>query len=163
MFHLFDNSSTLVRVLGNLTIISVAVIFAVQLSLSVYERDKSDFIEYTSPPTIMDPISLETRLNFSPGNSFVVEYHVKKYEIGCFAEYITFANGPVSIQFPARKSQFLGQRGTSSENNLRVLLELPTQIPKGEYEIQLVVYPTCDGIQRDAFTLDDGQTKIRVL
>lgn len=162
MFSFFTHSSLFVRVVGNLTLLALVIIVATKVSLSWYESDKSEFIKFTSPPVISNGTTLEPQTTFAPGDSFAIEYHFTKYEIGCFAEYINFVNGPVSIQFPGRKSRFLDPRGSSTDLSVNVLLTLPTQMPAGTYDVQLVVYPTCDGISRDAFIVSGHDLKINV-
>jgi len=162
MFNLFKNSSPMVRNLGNIIMFALVVTIAAQATTYFYDGDRRDFLAFSSAPKVLSSDTLEPAHNFVPGDAMVLEYNLIKKEVGCHADYQNVLVGPVDYQFPTRKSQFLGQRGTSSRVTARVLLQLPDHLPKGVYQVQLAVFPTCDGIPRDAFRMGNPTPTIAV-
>ena len=124
----------------------------VQVTNYFYEHDKSEFLEFSSSPKILNTEFQETH-TVEQGGGFIIEYNLIKHEIGCFAEYQNTLVGPVSWQMPPRKSQFIGDRGTVSRNVTRIFSQIPEKLPKGIYQVQLAVFPICDGVPRDAFRM----------
>lgn len=161
-FNLFENSAPPVKFFGNLIMVALIVLTTIQFTTYVYEGDRSDFIEFSSPPRILNIDTFMEQHTFHRGDSFVLEYNIIKHEIGCYAEYQNVLSGPVDYQLPTRKSQFIGKRGTTSRNQASILVDLPRNIPKGVYKIQLAVFPVCDGVPRDAFRLSNPTPTIAI-
>lgn len=158
---MFRDSIWPIRILGNLILTALVLSLVVWSANLFYEYDKSEFLEFSSSPKILNTEFQETH-TVEQGGGFIIEYNLIKYEIGCYAEYQNTLVGPVSWQMPTRKSQFIRERGTVNRNQLRLFVEIPKTLPKGIYQIQLVVFPVCDGIPRDAFRLSNPTPTIRV-
>ena len=90
---------------------------------------------------------------FRKGRGIVTQLYVTKFEVGCFADYAYNFSGPVSFQIASGKSRQIGERGSQMNFTLRNYLQIPAFIPDGQYEVQMSVYPTCDGQARDPFTV----------
>ena len=162
-FHLFQKSTPIVRVLGNITLLALVIVASIQFTHFLYVGDKSHFIRLIGTPRILNIETLEPQHVFHPADSLALEYTFEKREIGCYAEYQIIIIGPVDIQLPTRKSQFIGKRGTIATLRARVLVNLPHNIPVGTYRVELTVFPVCDGVPRDAFGITNPIPTFQVL
>jgi hypothetical protein len=151
---LFRDSPPLVRFAGNLVVLLLVVVMTVYSSTWFYEADRSDFIHMNGRPKVYTVDNLKDEItSVRQDEDIVVVYNVTKYEVGCFAEYVHNFAGPVNFSITTGKSRAIGKRGDVSTYELKILVELPKGVPPGTYSMQLIVYPICNGIARDPFTV----------
>lgn len=150
---MFKNSSLAVRLVGNLIIVSLICISILYGTSLFYQGDRSDFLKLNKPPVFLNSETLAETNVFRKGMGIVSQLDITKYEVGCFAEYAYNFTGPVSFQITSGKSRFIDKRGSISHYAIKNYLQIPLHIPDGEYQVQMSVYPTCDGQERDPFTV----------
>lgn len=159
---MFKDSPLFIRVMLNLLLAFLIIFSTLYFSQIFYESDKSDFIKLVKEPKVLETNNLTPSFHFTRGDGLIIEYVFEKKEIGCFADYQNILVGPVNIQLSSRRSQFIGKRGTVSINTIKAFAELPKTMPKGKYNIQMVVFPVCDGVPRDAFIITSANLDIIV-
>jgi hypothetical protein len=152
---MFKESSIFVRSIAYALIISLLVVCIVYGTSLFYEGDRSSFLTLNASPIFLDPETLKPTNTFRKGHGVVAQLDVTKKEIGCFAEYAYNFSGPVSFQISTGKSRIIEKRGEVTRRSFRSYFQIPKDIPEGDYQIQMSVYPTCDGQERDPFTVFD--------
>jgi len=143
-------------VLIGLALLSAAMFSSYFAAYSVAYTNRH-IMEYASTPFITDTDGFV--INSTPaGRSVVLNIHVLRRGIDCWAEYVTTLSGPVTYQFPERKSQPV----TMIDRSIRILLVLPEGLPGGEYRLRQFVFPTCKGISLVPYEIPSSEIKLEV-
>jgi len=153
---MFRESNPLFRFAANMVIAMILVMGMANLGGYFYEADKSEFIVMDEIPTIQSAKDWKPAYKFHPGEAILIENKATKHEIGCYADYQFTMTGPVSYSVQIGKSRNIMPRGTTHKFVMKSFLPIPHTLPTGVYQIQLIVFPICDGIPRDPFNIYQG-------
>lgn len=160
---MFRDSPFIVRLAGNAIITLLLAVCVIWGTTIFYDYDKSDFLKLMRPPQLYSAKNINEPIHaLRPGDALVIKYDIEKHEIGCFAEYVYTFSGPVGFSHSAGKSRNIGHRGEIQHFTIKGFIPIPETLPTGIYKIQLNVFPICDGVPRDPFSVFKPQPLVQV-
>lgn len=124
-----------------------------------YETSREAPLVYTQEPYITDAQSL-SRLSYEPGRSVILQVWGTRNRPDCWGVVTTSLAGPITYVFPAVPIQILNTQPT--DFNLRLMFDIPQEMPDGIYKWRRVYAPTCDGLDLHPYDLEMFDARIKI-
>jgi hypothetical protein len=116
-----------------------------------YEAGREKPLVYTQEPYLTDADNL-SRLSYEPGKSVIIQVWGRRNRSDCWGNFTTVIAGPVAYSFASVPALILNDQ--PADYNLRLLFQLPNDLPEGVYKWRRIYAPTCDAVDLKPYELE---------